>query len=362
MLLARLLIAAAIAIVLFDPQIALAQQKQATAVGAGRRGDRGPRRHRGRDRDAAAGRQRRRRRGRGRRRARRDGAVLVRHRRRRVHGDPHGRREGHDDRLAREVAGDDAAGLVLGERRAAGVQRRALQRPVRRRARAPWPAGTRRCAATAPGRWRDALQPGIRVARDGFKVDQTFVAQTEPNVDWFDDVPSTAAIYLDPDGTPRDVGSTLRNPDLARTYAQIARGGASAFYSGAIAEAIVDAAQHPPIAGDANHRWRPGLMTLRRPRAATRRPSARRRTSATAASTCGASARRRAAGRPSARRSTSSRATRTSPPTAPARCTCSSRRRASRSRTATPTWPIRTSSTSRSRACSRTASPPSAAR
>ena len=114
------------------------------------------------------------------------------------------------------------------------------------------------------GTWSlgQALRPGIRVARDGFTVDSTFVSQTEPNVDWFDDVPSTAAIYLDPDGTPRDEGSTLRNPDLAHTYRQIARAGADAFYRGAIAEAIVDAARRPPIADDANHRWRRGLIKL----------------------------------------------------------------------------------------------------
>ncbi len=63
-----------------------------------------------------------------------------------------------------------------------------------------------------------ALRPGIRVASDGFTVDQTFFDQTTPNIDWFNDIPSTAAIYLDPDGTPRDVGTTLQNPDLARTY------------------------------------------------------------------------------------------------------------------------------------------------
>ena len=114
------------------------------------------------------------------------------------------------------------------------------------------------------GTWSlgEALRPGIRVARDGFTVDSTFVSQTEPNVDWFDDVPSTAAIYLDPDGTPRDEGSTLRNPDLAHTYRELARGGADAFYRGAIAEAIVDAARRPPIADDANHRWRRGLIKL----------------------------------------------------------------------------------------------------
>src|SRR5688572_10694459 len=40
------------------------------------------------------------------------------------------------------------------------------------------------------GRWglRRALRSGIRVARRGFVVDQTFVDQTTPNVPWFDDV------------------------------------------------------------------------------------------------------------------------------------------------------------------------------
>ena len=65
--------------------------------------------------------------------ARRDRAVLLRHRRRRVHGHPHAQGEDHDDRLAREGARRHAARLVLRERRPAPVQRRALQRALRRR-------------------------------------------------------------------------------------------------------------------------------------------------------------------------------------------------------------------------------------
>ncbi|HEX6021450.1 MAG TPA: gamma-glutamyltransferase [Solirubrobacter sp.] len=106
-----------------------------------------------------------------------------------------------------------------------------------------------------------ALQAGIKVAREGFVVDQTFFDQTQAVVDYFNDVPSTAEIYLDPDGTPRDVGSVLRNPDMARAYEMIARFGSKGFYSGPIAEAMVKAAQNPPIAAGANHTWRPGLMT-----------------------------------------------------------------------------------------------------
>jgi gamma-glutamyltranspeptidase/glutathione hydrolase len=113
------------------------------------------------------------------------------------------------------------------------------------------------------GSWslKRALRSGVRVARRGFEVDDTFVSQTEPNVEWFDDIPSTAAIYLDPDGTPRDVGSTLRNLDLARTYELIGDEGARGFYRGDLAEAMVEAARRPAVAPDADHEWRPGLLT-----------------------------------------------------------------------------------------------------
>jgi gamma-glutamyltranspeptidase / glutathione hydrolase len=107
------------------------------------------------------------------------------------------------------------------------------------------------------------LRAGIDVAREGFTVDETFVSQTEPAIPWFDDIPSTAELYLDEDGTARDVGATIRNRDLARTYRLIAREGPRAFYRGEIAEAIVEAATNPPKASDADHAWRPGLMTER---------------------------------------------------------------------------------------------------
>ena len=82
------------------------------------------------------------------------------------------------------------------------------------------------------GTWplRRALQPGIAAAKHGFTVDQTFFNQTDEAKAIFADFPATAALYLDPDGSPRDVGTVIRNPDLARTYALIARKGADALY------------------------------------------------------------------------------------------------------------------------------------
>ena len=84
-------------------------------------------------------------------------------------------------------------------------------------------------------------------------------------VDWFDDIPRRAALFLDPDGTPHDVGTVFRNPDLAATYERIAHLGAKGFYRGAVADAIVDTVQHPVISPTANHVWRPGRDDDARP-------------------------------------------------------------------------------------------------
>ena len=109
----------------------------------------------------------------------------------------------------------------------------------------------------------EALQPAIRLAREGFVIDQVFFDQTLANVDWFDDAPASAALFLDPDGTPKDVGTVFRNPDLARAYERIAHLGAKGFYRGAIADALTETVQHPPVAPTANHVWHSGLMTMR---------------------------------------------------------------------------------------------------
>ncbi len=107
-----------------------------------------------------------------------------------------------------------------------------------------------------------ALRPGMQVARGGFRIDQTFFDQIQENLDWFDDIPSTAELYLNKNGNPRRVGSTLRNRDLADAYGRIGDLGAErGFYRGVIAEAMAEAAQDPPIADGADHPWLAGLLT-----------------------------------------------------------------------------------------------------
>ena len=185
------------------------------------------------------------------------------------------------------------------------------------------------------GTWslRKALRPGIRTARRGFTVDPTFFSQTEDAVPWFDDVPSTADIYLDADGTPHDVGYRLRNRDLARTYRLIGREGPRAFYRGdwrgrsPTPRRIRRSLTTPTTSG--------APVCSSAPTCATTRPSsAIRPASATAGSTCGEWARPRAAPAPWARRSTSWRATATSPPTGRAPWACFSKPSGSRTRTA----------------------------
>ncbi|HEV3408182.1 MAG TPA: gamma-glutamyltransferase, partial [Gaiellaceae bacterium] len=105
------------------------------------------------------------------------------------------------------------------------------------------------------------LQPAIRVAEQGFVVDQIFFNQTLENRDRFRDFTTTRAVFLTPAGEPYPVGTVFRNPQLADTYRQIARNGIDYFYDGPVADAIVDSVQRPPVTPGATRVVRPGLMT-----------------------------------------------------------------------------------------------------
>jgi gamma-glutamyltranspeptidase/glutathione hydrolase len=101
-------------------------------------------------------------------------------------------------------------------------------------------------AANEFGTWsfKQLMQPAAQLARKGFTVDQTFYDQTAANKTRFALFPATAEIFL-PGGNPPPVGSTFRNPDLARTYTQLGAHGTSWLYNGRLGDAIVAEAQHP---------------------------------------------------------------------------------------------------------------------
>ncbi|MET4159334.1 gamma-glutamyltransferase [Agromyces sp. PvR057] len=88
------------------------------------------------------------------------------------------------------------------------------------------------------------LAPAIAVAATGFEVDETFRSQTLDNRARFAAFPDTAKLFL-PNGDAPVVGSTFRNPDLAKTLGLIALRGTDAFYEGRLAGEIADVVQHP---------------------------------------------------------------------------------------------------------------------
>ncbi|HDS1727984.1 gamma-glutamyltransferase [Pseudomonas putida] len=86
--------------------------------------------------------------------------------------------------------------------------------------------------------WQQLFAPAIALARNGFAVSErlhTLVAG-DP---YIARSPAMARYFLDKNGKPLAVGTTLRNPELAQTFEQIAAHGPQAFYTGEIARAIV---------------------------------------------------------------------------------------------------------------------------
>ncbi|MGW0473863.1 gamma-glutamyltransferase [Streptomyces coeruleorubidus] len=125
--------------------------------------------------------------------------------------------------------------------------------------------GTPATWQTALDRWgskrlASVLKPAERLARDGFTVDETFRSQTASNETRFRYFPDTAELFL-PGGRLPVVGSTFKNPDLARTYAELARKGVGALYRGDIGRDVVDTVNKPPVDPSSGWNARPGDLS-----------------------------------------------------------------------------------------------------
>ncbi|MEP7178579.1 MAG: gamma-glutamyltransferase [Pseudonocardiales bacterium] len=107
------------------------------------------------------------------------------------------------------------------------------------------------------------LQPAIGVARRGFAIDPTFVQQEQAALPDLQAFTSSRRLFLTSAGQPLPVGSTLRNPDLARTYRQLADRGSSFLYGGPLGAEIANTVQAPPVWPGTTLTVRPGIMTAR---------------------------------------------------------------------------------------------------
>ncbi|MDX5563956.1 gamma-glutamyltransferase [Streptomyces sp. ID05-04B] len=127
--------------------------------------------------------------------------------------------------------------------------------------------GTPATWAAALSRWGSerlgtVLEPAERLARDGFTVDATFRSQTAANETRFRYFPDTAGLFL-PGGRLPVVGSTFKNPDLARTYQELGRKGVDALYRGDLGKDIVTTVNHPPVDPASGWNARPGDLTVK---------------------------------------------------------------------------------------------------
>jgi gamma-glutamyltranspeptidase / glutathione hydrolase len=97
--------------------------------------------------------------------------------------------------------------------------------------------------------WAELFQPAIGFAESGWMVRPHVAAMFAldeaaygrlPYARKLALTPDGRTLYLRPDGTPKRVGDSVRNPDLAATLRALARDGAESFYSGEIARRIAD--------------------------------------------------------------------------------------------------------------------------
>jgi len=105
--------------------------------------------------------------------------------------------------------------------------------------------------ATAHGKhgklpWAAVFQPAIDLARGGYEVTPRMARGIASSAETLKRTPEAAALFLMPDGAPKPAGTRIVNEPLAQTLDAIAKAGPSAFYTGPIAQSIVDRVRTAP--------------------------------------------------------------------------------------------------------------------
>lgn len=88
--------------------------------------------------------------------------------------------------------------------------------------------------------WKELFDPAIQIATDGFKISPRMAASVAASATSLARDPESKAYFLNADGTAKAAGTLLKSPALATTFKALADNGISAFYSGSIAQDIVD--------------------------------------------------------------------------------------------------------------------------
>jgi gamma-glutamyltranspeptidase/glutathione hydrolase len=96
--------------------------------------------------------------------------------------------------------------------------------------------------------WAQLFEPAIRLSENGFAVSPRLHAALAAEKYLKNDA-AAAGYFYNADGSPKAIGTTVRNPELAATLRAIATGGAAAFYAGPIAVDVVQAVRAHPNAG-----------------------------------------------------------------------------------------------------------------
>ncbi len=85
----------------------------------------------------------------------------------------------------------------------------------------------------------ESLAPAIRLAREGFAVDEIYRRMASWRLEVLRASPAAAAQFLDAGEVP-DLGTLIRQPDLATVLEALAAHGHAGFYAGETARALVD--------------------------------------------------------------------------------------------------------------------------
>jgi len=101
--------------------------------------------------------------------------------------------------------------------------------------------------------WGQLFEPAIRLAEQGFRISPRLHGLLSSERSLRQD-PQAGPLYYQVNGDPLPVGHLMKNPALAEVLRAVARGGAAAFYEGAVAADMVRRVQ--------GHAGNPGRLSL----------------------------------------------------------------------------------------------------